>query len=159
MEASRLSGTEGAGDDGAAGVATGEVAAMATVGDVTGSGVGAAGDFTGVGGGETGGGGGEFCATIAGGRDGEGDGVGVGFLFFASLPPFGVGVGFAGGGVTTATFGGSTGAAGSTRINSFAAGGAGVGARPATEALVLFGETRSRYSVYCFSAAMRSESL
>ena len=61
-----MSGTEGAGD-GAAGVATGEVAAMATVGDVTGNGVGATGDFTGVGGGETDGGGGEFCATIAGG--------------------------------------------------------------------------------------------
>jgi hypothetical protein len=86
---------------------------------------------------------GEFCATSAGDRFGVGEGVGVAFWFF--LFPFVgfVGEGGAGGGVTTATFGGSTWAAGSTRINSFAAGGGGVGAMPATDSVV-FGEVRSR---------------
>jgi hypothetical protein len=61
----------------------------------------------------------------------------VGFLFFASFPPFGVAVAFGGGGggVATATCGGSICWAGSTRINAFSAGGGGVGGSPATALL------------------------
>ena len=114
------------------GAAAGGGEAAATTGGVAGGGV------------AVGFGMGEFCATIVGDRAGVGDGVGVAFWFF--LFPF-VGLvgegGGAGGGVTTATFGGSTWAAGSTRINSFVAGGGGVGAKPATGSVV-FGEFCSR---------------
>ena len=133
MEASAFSGAVAAGD-GDAGGAAGEVAA--TAGDDV-----AAGVLAGVGVGFTG----EFCATIVGLRAAVGDGVGVAFWFFL-LPLVGfVGDGGgAGGGVTTATLGASNWAAGSTRINSFAAGGGGVGARPATGAVAAAGALRSR---------------
>ena len=90
---------------------------------------------------------GEICATMIGGvRVLAGEGVGDGFWFFLfPLVDFDGGGegGGAGGGVTTATFGASTWPAGSTRINSFVAGGGGVEAIPATDSFV-FGEFRSR---------------
>ena len=131
----------GEGEGEAAGGA-GETAA--TTGGVMGA-IEGIGDFAGATG--EGAGVGEFCATMMGGvRVLVGDGVGEAFWFFLfPLVAFdGVGGGGAGGGVTTATFGASIGAAGSTRINSFAAGGGGVGARPATDWFCRLGETRSR---------------
>src|SRR3954465_15142143 len=131
VEASILSAAVAEGDGEAPG-ADGEAAAP--VGGVVAAGV------------AVGFGGGEFWATIVGVRAGVGEGVGVAFWFF--LFPFvcllggadGLG---AGGGVTTATFGGSACVAGSTRINSFAAGGGGVGATPAMLS-GLFGAVCSR---------------
>jgi hypothetical protein len=121
VEASELSGAlaegEAAGGDGEAAATTGG-GVPAGAGDLAGA--------TGVGEGEA-------CATIIGDFAGEGDGVGVPFLFFLSA--FDDFVGDAGGGVgvgEATTFGGSIWAACSTRINWFAGGGGGVGARPAT---------------------------
>ena len=136
VDASELSGALAEGDAVAAGGA-GEVAARAgAVAD-------GAGDFAAT---TTGVGDGDGCATNMGDFAGLGDGVGVGvpFLFFLSaLVDL---VGDAGGGVgvgEATTFGGSTTAAGSTRINSFAGGGAGVGASPETD-VAFFGATCSR---------------
>src|SRR5438132_4321110 len=101
----------------------------------------AAGDFAGRG---QGGAGGGFCAITGGKGDLAGAGVGVIFLFFASFPPFGVGPFSNGAGDATATFGASICWAGSTRINAFSAGAAGVWASPATTVVCGFGATRSR---------------
>src|SRR5450631_2728346 len=94
VEASELSVVTGGGGEARGPEVTGEAAA--TTGGVVATGVGAVVDFVGpfqIGG---------FFATTGG----AGEGVGETFLFLASLPPFGVAVGFDGVGDTTATFGG-----------------------------------------------------
>src|SRR5688572_22697166 len=131
----------------------------ATTGGVVCATGGAAGDFAAATGVATGVG--DAWATMTGERVLVGEGVGVPFFFLSALVGFdGVGEGGggtgAGGGVTMAT---SIGDAGSTRTNSFAAGGGGVGAIPAAASLCRFGETRSRYEAYCVSALRRVVSL
>ena len=126
VEASELSElTEGMGE------ARGPGDAAATTGAVMAAGVGEAVDRTGpVHGATTGG----LRATAGATGEPAGAGVGLGFLFFASLPPFGVAVG-AGVGDAMAIFGVSSCSAGCTRIRAFSVGGGVAGASPATTEL------------------------